>query len=280
MYSSVVKDAPSCTFMRTPHIMRINQCLFTPLLTYQRRVITRILPLKISFLPHSNRMAGLLVNEDGLPQNTALKAPYIKLYMEGTLNRHKISIMLELLKLDYHVRKLDFKKNKQKEDWFLELNPNGRIPTLSDIDATGNKLTLSESGAILLYLVDKHDKENKFSYAYGAPVLENGGGVDFPHGGSGPHAGTGWPSAIFTSEKIPYCIERYTNETTRLYGVLKSILETTNTGFLAGSQLTIADVTCCPWVVSSTLVFKSFLAWLSGLRVWERWENSRRITRQ
>lgn len=62
---------------------------------------------------------------------------------------------------------LDFSKHEQKEPWFLEINPNGRIPALTDKDENGNEIKIFESGAILLYVIAKYDKDNKISYPYG-----------------------------------------------------------------------------------------------------------------
>lgn len=193
-------------------------------------------------------MVGFLIDEND-PQEIALKAPYIKLYTAGTPNGYKISIMLELLNLDYHVRTINLKENEQKEDWFLDLNPNGRIPVLSDVDANGEKITISESDAILLYLVEKYDKQNKFSYEIGTPqyykMLEM---LMFQMGGLGPMQGQAHHFCIYAPEKVPYGISRYVNETKRLYGVLETVLEATKSGFLVGDRLTVADVACWTWV--------------------------------
>ena len=62
---------------------------------------------------------------------------------------------------------LDFSKHEQKEPWFLEINPNGRIPALTDKDKNGREIKIFESGAILLYIIATYDKDNKISYPYG-----------------------------------------------------------------------------------------------------------------
>jgi glutathione S-transferase len=62
---------------------------------------------------------------------------------------------------------LDFSVHEQKEPWFLEINPNGRIPALTDKDKSGREIKIFESGAILLYIVATYDKDNKISYPYG-----------------------------------------------------------------------------------------------------------------
>ncbi|KAM5359117.1 hypothetical protein ACJZ2D_014723 [Fusarium nematophilum] len=94
----------------------------------------------------------------------------ITLYTAGTPNGIKVSILLEELGLDYKMRgppldalpqaqvhPIKMMDNEQKERWFLEINPNGRIPD-------GEQLRVFESGAILEYLVDRYDQDHKVSY--------------------------------------------------------------------------------------------------------------------
>jgi len=88
--------------------------------------------------------------------------PDITLYTTQTPNGIKVSILLEELSLPYKVVPIDISKNVQKEDWFLKVNPNGRIPAITD-----GKRSVFESGAILMYLVDTYDEERKISYEYG-----------------------------------------------------------------------------------------------------------------
>lgn len=91
----------------------------------------------------------------------------IHLYTTQTPNGIKISITLEELGLSYEVHKIDISKNTQKEPWFLEINPNGRIPALTDTFTDGKKINLFESGSIQQYLVDRYDTEHKISYPKG-----------------------------------------------------------------------------------------------------------------
>ena len=80
----------------------------------------------------------------------------IELFTAATPNGVKISIALEELGVEYTARKINFNIAEQKEDWFLKISPNGRIPAIIDHDNNG--LSVFESGAILLYLADKYKK--------------------------------------------------------------------------------------------------------------------------
>lgn len=91
----------------------------------------------------------------------------ITLYTVGTPNGIKASILLEELGLDYKVYPIKMSENEQKEPWFLEINPNGRIPAMTDT-LDGEKIRVFESGAILQYLIDRYDKDHKVSYPYGS----------------------------------------------------------------------------------------------------------------
>lgn len=149
------------------------------------------------------------------------------------------------LKYDVHV--VNIRENEQKQDWFLKLNPNGRIPTLVD---TETNVTISETAAILQYIVDTYDKENKFSYKIGTPLyykqLEL---LYFQMAGVGPMQGQLFHFAKVAPEKIPYAIERYTNESNRLYSVVEKYLELNkeNGLYLVGDHLSIADIAIFPW---------------------------------
>ena len=97
----------------------------------------------------------------------ATSSPTITLYTAQTPNGVKISITLEELGLPYEVKTLDFQKQEQKEPWFLEINPNGRIPALTDTFNGTEKIRLFESGSIMIYLVEKYDNQHKLSYPKG-----------------------------------------------------------------------------------------------------------------
>ncbi len=96
--------------------------------------------------------------------------PDIVLYTSGTPNGQKASITLEDLGLPYKVENIQIRKNIQKEDWYLNINPNGRIPALVDRtpgpDGNPREKRIFESGAMMLYLCERHDPEQKLSYKY------------------------------------------------------------------------------------------------------------------
>lgn len=77
-------------------------------------------------------------------------------------------MLLEELGLPYTVHTVELGKNEQKEPWFLEINPNGRIPALTDTFSDGKTIRLFESGSIMQYLVERYDTEGKVSYPRGS----------------------------------------------------------------------------------------------------------------
>ncbi|GME68570.1 unnamed protein product [[Candida] boidinii] len=190
----------------------------------------------------------MLVDEHD-PKMEPIEAPYIKLYTSGTPNGQKISILLELLHLDYKLRSINIYENEQKQDWFLNINPNGRIPTLSVVDSDGKIKYISESGAIMLYLADKYDTENRISYKFGTDLYyEQLEWLMFQMGGIGPMMGQAHHFNIFAPKRIPYAENRYKKESGRLMDVLEKRLEINCTGFLVGDHVCIADLAIYPWL--------------------------------
>ena len=100
----------------------------------------------------------------------ASQQPDIILYTSGTPNGQKASITLEELGLPYKVENVQISKNVQKENWFLQINPNGRIPAIVDntpsADGQPRSKRIFESGALMLYLCERYDKDHKLCYAY------------------------------------------------------------------------------------------------------------------
>ncbi len=93
--------------------------------------------------------------------------PNITLYTGQSPNGVKISITLEELGLPYTVRKVDMIANEQKSAWFAEINPNARIPAITDTFEDGKEIRVFESGSIMQYLVSRYDKDSKISYPVG-----------------------------------------------------------------------------------------------------------------
>ena len=94
----------------------------------------------------------------------------ITLYTSGTPNGQKASITLEELGLSYEVKSIEISKNVQKQDWFLRINPNGRIPALIDrtpiADGEPREKRVFESGAMMLYLCERYDPEHRLNFPY------------------------------------------------------------------------------------------------------------------
>ncbi len=164
----------------------------------------------------------------------------IDLYTAPTPNGWKVSILLEETALDYEVKALDLGKLEQKEEAFLRINPNGRIPAIVDRDA--DDFPVFESGAILVYLAEKTGQLLPSDVQDRSRVMQ---WLMFQMGGVGPMQGQANVFFRYAPEKIPFAIERYQNETRRLYEVLERALGESE--YLAG-EYSIADVATWPWV--------------------------------
>lgn len=164
----------------------------------------------------------------------------ITLYTAPTPNGWKASITLEELGLPYQVRALDLGKLEQKEPWFLEINPNGRIPAIVDHD--NEDLAVFESGALMIYLADKVGRLLPSDTKARSRVIQ---WLMFQMGGVGPMMGQANVFYRYAPEKIPYAIERYQKESRRLFEVLDRQLGRTE--FLAG-EYSIADIANWSWV--------------------------------
>jgi GSH-dependent disulfide-bond oxidoreductase len=170
----------------------------------------------------------------------------IEVYSWATPNGHKVHIMLEECALPYRVIPVDIGAGEQFEPDFLAISPNNKIPAIVDPDGPdGQSISLFESGAILLYLAGKTgcllpaDTRGKYK------VLE---WLMFQMGSVGPLLGQAHHFRLYAPEKIPYAIERYTNEAKRLYGVMNRQLAKSK--YIAGSEYSIADVAIFPWLRS------------------------------
>ena len=159
------------------------------------------------------------------------------LYTSATPNGYKVSIMLEELKLKYKVHKIDLGKQTQKEEWFLKLNPNGRIPVLKDNE---NNKVIFESGAILYYLAIKY---NKFFFEEKRTEIMQW--LMFQMSAIGPMQGQANVFFRYMDEKIPVAISRYQNECRRLYEVLDKQLQ--DNKWICG-EYSLADIATWPWI--------------------------------
>ena len=159
------------------------------------------------------------------------------LYTSATPNGYKVSIMLEELQLKYKVHKIDLGKQTQKEEWFLKLNPNGRIPVLKDNE---NNKVIFESGAILYYLAIKYNK-----FFFEEKRIEIMQWLMFQKSAIGPMQGQANVFFRYMDEKIPVAISRYQNECRRLYEVLDKQLQ--DNKWICG-EYSIADIATWPWI--------------------------------
>jgi GST-like protein len=169
----------------------------------------------------------------------------IELWSWPTPNGQKVHIALEELGLPYTVVPVDIGAGAQFQPDFLAINPNHRIPAITDPDGPGGKLALFESGAILIYLAEKADRLIPADPAQRYACLQ---WLMFQMGGIGPMFGQFNHFANYAPEKIPYAIDRYTNEVARLHRVLEARLSVS--AYLAGPEYSIADIATFPWLRS------------------------------
>jgi GST-like protein len=163
-----------------------------------------------------------------------------------TPNGHKVHIALEEMGLEYKVVPVNIGTGEQFKPDFLALNPNHRIPAIVDTDGPGGqRLTLFESGAILIYLAEKTGMFLPADAAGRYTCLQ---WLMFQMGGVGPMFGQYNHFANYAPEKLPYAITRYDNEVKRLHRVLDKRLS--EAAYLAGDEYTIADMATLPWLRS------------------------------
>jgi GST-like protein len=166
----------------------------------------------------------------------------IELYYWPTPNGWKISIMLEEVGLPYAVRAVNIGKGEQFTPDFLAISPNNKMPAIVDPDGPdGRPISVFESGAILQYL---GRKTGRFYPSDERGRVEVDQWLFWQMGGFGPMLGQAHHFRIYAPEKIPYAIDRYTNETNRLYGVLDKRLA--DREFVAG-EYSIADMSIVGW---------------------------------
>jgi len=168
----------------------------------------------------------------------------IDVYTWPTPNGHKVHIMLEECGLDYKAHPVNIGAGDQFAPEFLAISPNNKIPAITDPDGPdGRPISLFESGAILVYLAGKTGRFLPQDVRGRYEVLQ---WLMFQMGGVGPMLGQNHHFRQYAPEKLPYAIERYTNEAKRLYGVIDRRLASSK--WLGGAQYTIADIATWPWL--------------------------------
>ncbi|GAC1407435.1 MAG: glutathione S-transferase N-terminal domain-containing protein [Burkholderiaceae bacterium] len=189
----------------------------------------------------------------------------IDVYSTATPNGHKVHVMLEECGLPYRAHHIDIGSGDQFRADFLAISPNNKIPAIVDSDGPdGAPISLFESGAILIYLASKSgqfigttDRERFTTLQW----------LMFQMGSVGPMLGQAHHFRIYAPEKIEYAVNRYTNEASRLYGVIDKRLS--QSAYLAGDEYTIADIATFPWIRS----WKNQGLELSNFPQVERWFN-------
>jgi GSH-dependent disulfide-bond oxidoreductase len=168
----------------------------------------------------------------------------IDLYYWTTPNGHKITIILEETGVRYKIVPVNISRGDQFKPEFLAISPNNRIPAIVDHEPKdgGRPIMVFESGAILLYRAEKTGKFMRTDLRRKAEVIE---WLFWQMGGLGP-AGQNHHFSQYAPTKIRYAIDRYVNETNRLYGVLNKRLA--DREFVA-SEYSIADMATYPWIV-------------------------------
>ncbi|MBN3173125.1 GSH-dependent disulfide bond oxidoreductase [Pectobacterium brasiliense] len=171
----------------------------------------------------------------------------IDLYYAPTPNGHKITLFLEEANLPYQLHRVNISKGEQFRPEFLAISPNNKIPAIVDTQpAEGDTLiSLFESGAILLYLAEKHGVLLNTSLRERTATLQ---WLFWQVAGFGPMLGQNHHFNHYAPQPVPYAIERYQQETQRLYRVLDKHLQ--DSPWLAGEHYSIADIATYPWVVS------------------------------
>ncbi|ABS69023.1 glutathione S-transferase N-terminal domain-containing protein [Xanthobacter versatilis] len=193
----------------------------------------------------------------------AVQSLPIELFYWPTPNGWKITIMLEECGLPYEVKLVNIGKGDQFKPDFLAISPNNKMPAIIDPDGPGGQpISVFESGAILQYL---GRKTGLFYPADERGRVEVDQWLFWQMGGLGPMAGQAHHFRIYAPEKIPYAVERYTNEVHRLYGVMNTRLK--DREYLAGDY-SIADIACVGWAKlwerqgQNIEEFPHFKAWL------------------
>jgi len=170
----------------------------------------------------------------------------IEVYSWATPNGHKVHVMLEECGLAYRVIPVNIGAGDQFRPEFLKISPNNKIPAIVDPDGPdGEPISVFESGAILIYLAAKTGRFLPADLRGKYRALE---WLMFQMGSVGPMLGQAHHFRLYAPEKLPYAIDRYSNEAKRLYGVIDKRLGQSR--YIAADEYTIADIAIFPWLRS------------------------------
>jgi GST-like protein len=190
----------------------------------------------------------------------------IELHFWPTPNGQKIAIALEELELPYVIHPVNITRGDQFKPEYLAISPNNKMPAIVDPDGPGGEpVSIFESGAILQYLARRSGKL-RGKGKRDRLVVEQW--LFWQVAGFGPMAGQAHHFRHYAPEKIQYGIDRYTNELTRLYGVLDKQLA--GRDFIA-NKYSIADIASYPWALSwekqgqDISTFPNVKAWLARI---------------
>ena len=192
-----------------------------------------------------------------------MPTPDIHLYTASTMNGWKPVIFLEEAEIEYDLTYIDFGKKEQKSDWYMRLNPNGRIPTI--VDRGNEDFVVFESGAILWYLAQKYQKFLPTGEKAKSQALQ---WLMFQMSGIGPMMGQAMYFQRIAAPKgneDPYAIDRYVKESRRLLEVLDKQL--TGKAYVLGDDFTIVDIATYPWARSYPWA-KVSVEGLDNLKAW------------
>ncbi len=169
----------------------------------------------------------------------------IDLYYWPTPNGHKVTLLLEEAGLDYRIHPVNIGAGDQFKPEFLAISPNNKMPAIVDHAPAGGgePVSVFESGAILLYLAEK---TGTFLSADPRERVETLEWLFWQMAGLGPMSGQMGHFTVYAPDRIPYAIERYGNEVTRLHSVMDKRLAQQE--WLAGTAYSIADMASYPWI--------------------------------
>ncbi|MDV3349301.1 glutathione S-transferase [Leptolyngbyaceae cyanobacterium CCMR0082] len=187
----------------------------------------------------------------------------IHLYTASTMNGWKPLIFLEEAEVGYELTPIDFSQKEQKSDWYMRLNPNGRIPTI--VDRSNDDFVVFESGAILWYLAEKYGKFLPEDRNLRSQTLQ---WLMFQMSGIGPMMGQAMyfqRIAEPQGHRDEFAINRYGAESRRLLEVLNNQLD--NKDYLVGDDFSIADIAMYPWARSYYWA-KVSVDGLNSLKAW------------